>query len=204
MLRVALAKGRLLKSFIEYLQQVNQIDIATVLLNRQRQLLLTVDNIEMILVKGSDVPTYVEQGIADVGIVGSDILNGQKYNINKLLDLPFGKCHFTLAAKPETSRYKKVATSYVHTATQFFNKEGMDVEVIHLNGSVELSCVVDMVDAIVDIVQTGSTLTANGLVEKKHISEINAKLITNKESYFKQSSEIERLIKQLGVSINYA
>ena len=196
MLRVALAKGRLLKSFIEYLQQVNQIDIATVLLNRQRQLLLTVDNIEMILVKGSDVPTYVEQGIADVGIVGSDILNGQKYNINKLLDLPFGKCHFALAAKPETC--------YVHTATQFFNKEGMDVEVIHLNGSVELSCVVDMVDAIVDIVQTGSTLTANGLVEKKHISEINAKLITNKESYFKQSSEIERLIKQLGVSINYA
>ena len=204
MLRVALAKGRLLKSFIEYLQQVNQIDIATVLLNRQRQLLLTVDNIEMILVKGSDVPTYVEQGIADVGIVGSDILNGQKYNINKLLDLPFGKCHFALVAKPETSRYKKVATSYVHTATQFFNKEGMDVEVIHLNGSVELSCVVDMVDAIVDIVQTGSTLTANGLVEKKYISEINAKLITNKESYFKQSSEIERLIKQLGVSINYA
>ena len=197
MLRVALAKGRLLKSFIEYLQQVNQIDIATVLLNRQRQLLLTVDNIEMILVKGSDVPTYV-------GIVGSDILNGQKYNINKLLDLPFGKCHFALAAKPETSCYKKVATSYVHTATQFFNKEGMDVEVIHLNGSVELSCVVDMVDAIVDIVQTGSTLTANGLVEKKYISEINAKLITNKESYFKQSSEIERLIKQLGVSISYA
>ena len=204
MLRVALAKGRLLKSFIEYLQQVNQIDIATVLLNRQRQLLLTVDNIEMILVKGSDVPTYVEQGIADVGIVGSDILNGQKYNINKLLDLPFGKCHFALVAKPETSCYKKVATSYVHTATQFFNKEGMDVEVIHLNGSVELSCVVDMVDAIVDIVQTGSTLTANGLVEKKYISEINAKLITNKESYFKQSSEIERLIKQLGVSISYA
>ena len=204
MLRVALAKVRLLKSFIEYLQQVNQIDIATVLLNRQRQLLLTVDNIEMILVKGSDVPTYVEQGIADVGIVGSDILNGQKYNINKLLDLPFGKCHFALAAKPETSCYKKVATSYVHTATQFFNKEGMDVEVIHLNGSVELSCVVDMVDAIVDIVQTGSTLTANGLVEKKYISEINAKLITNKESYFKQSSEIERLVKQLGVAINYA
>ena len=74
MLRVALAKGRLLESFIEYLQQVNQIDIATVLLNRQRQLLLTVDNIEMILVKGSDVPTYVEQGTADVGIVKNIIL----------------------------------------------------------------------------------------------------------------------------------
>ena len=88
MLRVALAKGRLLESFIEYLQQVNQIDIATVLLNRQRQLLLTVDNIEMILVKGSDVPTYVEQGIADVGIVGSDILNGQN-----IILINYSICH---------------------------------------------------------------------------------------------------------------
>lgn len=88
MLRVALAKGRLLENFIEYLQQVNQIDIATVLLNRQRQLLLTVDNIEMILVKGSDVPTYVEQGIADVGIVGSDILNGQN-----IILINYSICH---------------------------------------------------------------------------------------------------------------
>ena len=74
----------------------------------------------------------------------------------------------------------------------------MDVELIYLNGSVELSCLVDMVDGIVDIVQTGTTLKANGLVEKRHIGDINAKLITNKEAYFKKSTEIERLIKQLG------
>lgn len=79
----------------------------------------------------------------------------------------------------------------------------MDVELIYLNGSVELSCLVDMVDGIVDIVQTGTTLKANGLVEKRHIGDINAKLITNKEAYFKKSTEIERLIKQLGVSIDY-
>lgn len=204
MLRVALAKGRLLESFINYLQQVHQEDMSHALINRKRLLLLTVDNIEFILVKGSDVPTYVEQGIADVGIVGSDILNEHKYNINNLLDLPFGKCHFSLAAKPQTEHYHKVATSYVRVATHYFANQGMDVEIIHLNGSVELSCLVDMVDGIVDIVQTGTTLKANGLVEKRHICDVNAKLITNKEAYFKKSSEIEGLIKQLGVSIDNA
>ncbi|HCG74384.1 MULTISPECIES: ATP phosphoribosyltransferase [Staphylococcus] len=204
MLRVALAKGRLLDSFIDYLQRIKQIDMSEALLSRKRLLLLTVDSIEFILVKGSDVPTYVEQGIADVGIVGSDVLNEHKFNINNLLDLPFGKCHFALASKPQTTAYKKVATSYIHTATQYFANQGMDVELIYLNGSVELSCLVDMVDGIVDIVQTGTTLKANGLVEKRHIGDINAKLITNKEAYFKKSTEIERLIKQLGVSIDYA
>ena len=204
MLRVALAKGRLLDSFIDYLQRIKQIDMSEALLSRKRLLLLTVDSIEFILVKGSDVPTYVEQGIADVGIVGSDVLNEHKFSINNLLDLPFGKCHFALASKPQTTAYKKVATSYVHTATQYFANQGMDVELIYLNGSVELSCLVDMVDGIVDIVQTGTTLKANGLVEKRHIGDINAKLITNKEAYFKKSTEIERLIKQLGVSIDYA
>ena len=202
MLRVALAKGRLLESFIDYLQQVNQEEMSQALLNRKRQLLLTIENIEFILVKGSDVPTYVEQGIADIGIVGSDILNEQKFNINNLLDLPFGKCHFSLAAKPQTEHYHKIATSYVSTASDYFSNQGMDVEIIHLNGSVELSCLVDMVDGIVDIVQTGTTLKANGLVEKRYIGEINARLITNKAAYFKRSSEIEVLIRRLGVSIN--
>ncbi len=117
MLRVALAKGRLLESFIEYIQQIHQMAIANTLLNRNRQLLLTIDNIEFILVKGSDVSTYVEQGIVDVGIMGSDILNEQRFNINKLLDLPFGRCHFALATKPHINHYSKVVTSYVQTAT---------------------------------------------------------------------------------------
>ena len=81
--------------------------------------------------------------------------------------------------------YRKIATSYVHTAETYFKSKGIDVELIKLNGSVELACVVDMVDGIVDIVQTGTTLKANGLVEKQHISDINARLITNKAAYFK-------------------
>lgn len=201
MLTVALAKGRLLKSFITYLANKNEQAIVNALENRERQLLITVNDIQFVLVKGSDVPIYVEQGVADVGIVGSDILEEGNYTINNLLDLPFGECHFSLAAKPETTEFTKVATSYMQTARQYFEAQGMDVELVKLSGSIELACLVDMVDGIVDIVQTGTTLKSNGLVEKETIKPINAKLITNKQAYFKKSTEIEGLIKRLEVSV---
>lgn len=201
MLTVALAKGRLLKSFISYLANKNEQAIVNALENRERQLLITVNDIQFVLVKGSDVPIYVEQGVADVGIVGNDILEEGNYTINNLLDLPFGECHFSLAAKPETTEFTKVATSYMQTARQYFEAQGMDVELVKLSGSIELACLVDMVDGIVDIVQTGTTLKSNGLVEKETIKPINAKLITNKQAYFKKSTEIEGLIKRLEVSV---
>ena len=168
MLRIAIAKGRLMDSLINYLDAIEYTTLSETLKNRERQLLLSVDNIECILVKGSDVPIYVEQGMADIGIVGN---------------------------------YRTIATSYVHTAETYFKSKGIDVELIKLNGSVELACVVDMVDGIVDIVQTGTTLKANGLVEKQHISDINARLITNKAAYFKKSQLIEQFIRSLEVSI---
>lgn len=201
MLTVALAKGRLLKSFIQYLHDKQETKIVEALENRQRQLLISVEDIQFILVKGSDVPIYVEQGVADVGIVGSDILEEGQYNINNLLDLPFGDCHFALAAKPETTTFNKVATSYVQTAQNYFEKQGVDVELVKLSGSIELACLVDMVDGIVDIVQTGTTLKSNGLIEKDEISSINAKLITNKHSYFQKSKHIDSFIETLEVSL---
>ncbi len=201
MLTVALAKGRLLKSFIAYLNDINANEMALALEQRDRQLLISVGDIQFVLVKGSDVPIYVEQGVADVGIVGSDILEEGNYTINNLLDLPFGGCHFALAAKPETHHFKKIATSYTQTARHYFESQGLDVELVKLSGSIELACLVDMVDGIVDIVQTGTTLKSNGLVEKDTIKNINAKLITNKQSYFKKSSEIDDLIKTLEVSL---
>ncbi|MBS3484888.1 ATP phosphoribosyltransferase [Staphylococcus aureus] len=191
MLRIAIAKGRLMDSLINYLDVIEYTTLSETLKNRERQLLLSVDNIECILVKGSDVPIYVEQGMADE----------RQYNVNNLLNMPFGACHFAVAAKPETTNYRKIATSYVHTAETYFKSKGIDVELIKLNGSVELACVVDMVDGIVDIVQTGTTLKANGLVEKQHISDINARLITNKAAYFKKSQLIEQFIRSLEVSI---
>ncbi|MCY1037706.1 ATP phosphoribosyltransferase [Staphylococcus nepalensis] len=201
MLTVALAKGRLLKSFIKYLNEIAEPNIVRALEQRERQLLITVNEIQFILVKGSDVPIYVEQGVADIGIVGSDILEEGNYVINNLLDLPFGECHFALAAKPETHTFNKVATSFTQTTRQYFEAQGLDVELVKLSGSIELACLVDMVDGIVDIVQTGTTLKSNGLVEKDQIKNVNAKLITNKASYFKKSSEIDDLIKTLEVSL---
>lgn len=201
MLTVALAKGRLLKSFIAYLNEINEQSYAQALEQRERQLLITVDSIQFVLVKGSDVPIYVEQGVADVGIVGSDVLEESNYTINNLLDLPFGNCHFALASKPETTHFTKVATSYMKTARKYFESQRLDVELVKLSGSIELACLVDMVDGIVDIVQTGTTLKSNGLVEKDTIKHINAKLITNKQSYFKKSTEIDDLIQTLEVSL---
>lgn len=201
MLTVALAKGRLLKSFIAYLNEVNEQELVRALEQRERQLLISVGEIQFVLVKGSDVPIYVEQGVADVGIVGSDILEEGNYTINNLLDLPFGACHFALAAKPDTTTFTKVATSYTKTARKYFEAQGLDVELVKLSGSIELACLVDMVDGIVDIVQTGTTLKSNGLVEKYTIKNINAKLITNKQSYFKKSAEIDDFIQTLEVSL---
>ena len=201
MLTVALAKGRLLKSFIAYLNEVNEQELVRALEQRERQLLISVGEIQFVLVKGSDVPIYVEQGVADVGIVGSDILEEGNYTINNLLDLPFGACHFALAAKPDTTTFTKVATSYTKTARKYFESQGLDVELVKLSGSIELACLVDMVDGIVDIVQTGTTLKSNGLVEKDTIKNINAKLITNKQSYFKKSAEIDDFIQTLEVSL---
>lgn len=201
MLTVALAKGRLLKSFIAYLNEVNEQELVRALEQRERQLLISVGEIQFVLVKGSDVPIYVEQGVADVGIVGSDILEEGNYTINNLLDLPFGACHFALAAKPDTTTFTKVATSYNKTARKYFEAQGLDVELVKLSGSIELACLVDMVDGIVDIVQTGTTLKSNGLVEKDTIKNINAKLITNKQSYFKKSAEIDDFIQTLEVSL---
>lgn len=201
MLTVALAKGRLLKSFIAYLNDIDEKEIAYALEQRDRQLLISVGEIQFVLVKGSDVPIYVEQGVADVGIVGSDILEEGNYTINNLLDLPFGACHFALAAKTDTTTFTKVATSYTKTARKYFEAQGLDVELVKLSGSIELACLVDMVDAIVDIVQTGTTLKSNGLVEKDTIKNINAKLITNKQSYFKKSTEIDYFIQTLEVSL---
>lgn len=203
MLTIALSKGRLLKDFIKYIEKHNNEIWATALNNRGRKLQIQIDNIQFLLVKGQDVPTYVEEGIADIGITGSDILDEREnLDVNNLVDLPFGYCHFAVASKPEITEYHKVATTYIKTTKSYFKKKGQDVSVIPLSGSVELAAVVNMVDAIVDIVQTGTTLESNGLVEKEKIGNINAKLITNKHAFFSKSVQIEKFIEKIGVSIH--
>ncbi|MBI5974422.1 ATP phosphoribosyltransferase [Staphylococcus canis] len=201
MLTIALAKGRLLKSFIAYLEEQNQTDLVQALESRDRQLQIQTDDYHFLFVKGQDVPIYVEQGIADIGITGSDILNEQQYDVNQLLALPFGQCHLAVASFDDTNTYQTIATSFPKMAQDYFKRTGRDVKCIELSGSIELACVVGMVDGIVDIVQTGTTLRSNGLVEKETITDIQAQLITNRQSFFKQSAAIDAFIHTLGVSI---
>lgn len=200
MITVALSKGRQLKDFVRYLKEVDSI-YQSYFEHIQRELVIETENVKFLLVKGDDVPTYVAEGTADLGITGSDVLMEQNRKVNHLLDLPFGVCHFAIAAQPDVNveEMKVVASKYVNIAKQYFYARGMDTKVIKLNGSVELAALIGMSDGIVDIVQSGETLRMNNLVEKDYMFDVNARLICNKHAYFTKSEEIQAFIKELKV-----
>ena len=202
MITIALSKGRQLKDFIQYLDQINLTEWSTALKSVSRELVIQTKDTRFILVKGEDVPVYVEEGIADLGITGSDILIEQNCNINNLMDLPFGYCHFAIASKEKKDVYPVVATKYVNYTRQYFDSIKQPVKIIKLNGSVELAATIDMADAIMDIVQSGKTLHDNGLSEQVRLDDINARLISNKHVYFSKYDEIQTIINQLKVKDN--
>lgn len=200
MITIALSKGRLLKSFLDYLEQNGHPRWHGALKAAQRELLVETEGIRFLLVKGDDVPTYVEEGIAELGITGSDILAEYGADVNELLELPFGHCHFALASKEELPDYRTIATKYVNYAKSVFDRSEKPVKIIKLNGSVELAAVIGMADAIVDIVQSGETLRMNGLAERVWLDPINARLIANKHAFFTKSAEIRAFINELRVA----
>ena len=164
--------------------------------------------IRYVLAKPTDVPTYVEYGAADVGICGLDTLRESRRNVYEPLLLPFGYCHLSLCAladRPDTPlRYEsqpRVATKYPNLTMDFFRARGVNAEVIPLNGSVELGPLVGLADLIVDIVETGNTLRANGLIEIRTLLESQAVLVVNRASYRLKAAGIEALINALRVTI---
>lgn len=144
-------------------------------------------------------PTYVESGVADLGIVGSDIITEDTFNILNVSQLPFGDCHFSVAALPDQEEFRVIATKYTNIAHEYFKNKRQDVSLIHLNGSVELAPLLGLSDGIVDIVQTGGTLRDNGLVEHEKIMDIHARLIANKRTFYTKEDEIYDFIKEIGV-----
>jgi ATP phosphoribosyltransferase len=164
-----------------------------------RSLYTIVDNVKFIFAKGPDVPTYVESGVADLGIVGSDIITEDTFNILNVSQLPFGDCHFSVAALPDQEEFRVIATKYTNIAHEYFKNKRQDVSLIHLNGSVELAPLLGLSDGIVDIVQTGGTLRDNGLVEHEKIMDIHARLIANKRTFYTKEDEIYDFIKEIGV-----
>lgn len=201
-LRVALTKGRLEKNTVELFEKLG-FDCEQ-LHNKGRKLILDIPNadIEVVLAKAADVITYIENGVCDIGVVGKDTIMEYGGSFFEVLDLGFGRCKFALAGKKGTDFYdgyneRTIATKYPNITRRFFEGKGMDVRVVKIEGSVELAPLLGLSDAIVDIVETGSTLRENGLEVLEDVAPISAKLIVNTVSMKLRQQEIEELIEKI-------
>ncbi len=152
-------------------------------------------------VKPSDVPVYVERGAADIGVAGKDILLEYEPDIYELLDLNLGKCRMAVAApkgfRDNYRRTLKVATKFSNIARNYYNSLGRDIDIVHLNGSIEIAPILGLTDVIVDIVETGETLRENNLEVYETVVPISARLIANKSGYRFKSEQIENLTENL-------
>ncbi|NJE55468.1 ATP phosphoribosyltransferase [Thermococcus sp. 21S9] len=194
-MRFVLPKGRLLRGSLEILRKAGyNIDKPG-----ERKLIERFNGNEVLLARAFDVPVYVEHGV-DVGIAGSDVLEERESDVFVPLELPFGKCRLSLAmpaesvVPPEDMDGFRIATKYERIARSYFSRLGVEVEIIKLSGSVELAPKVGVADAIVDIVETGETLRANGLVEVEKIMDVSAQLLVNRISQKTKFDEINALI----------
>ena len=203
-LTIALAKGRIEGESFKKFKKMglgDSIDTDT------RKLIFKDEENKIIYihVKPSDVVTYVEKGVADLGIAGKDTILENETDVYEIYDLGFGKCKFAVAGLKGDSIYRedeylKVATKYPNIAKKYFKEKGQKIEIIKLNGSVELAPIVGLSDVIVDIVETGNTLKANGLEILEDICNISARIISNRASYrfkYEQIQNIIRLLEEL-------
>lgn len=196
-LRIALTKGRLEKDCMGLFEKIG-LDCSG-LRDKGRKLIFPLsDNIEVVLAKAADVITYVENGVCDLGVVGKDTIIESGTTAYEILDLGFGCCRFAVAGKKDHNVFdgfgtKVIATKYPNVTRRYFEGQGMDVNVIKIEGSVELAPLLGLSDAIVDIVETGSTLKENGLEVKCDVCNISARLICNIASLKLRQNEIETL-----------
>lgn len=209
-LTFALAKGRLAKTAMDMFEKIG-IECKEMQDKDTRKLIFVNEDLKLkfFLAKASDVPTYVEYGAADIGIVGKDTIMEEDRKLYEVLDLGFGKCKMCVCG-PESakellqnhsmirvaSKYPKIARDY------FYNKKGQTVEIIKLNGSVELAPIVDLSEVIVDIVETGTTLRENGLQVLEEICPLSARMIVNQVSMKMEDERIREIIEKLQDVLN--
>ena len=201
-LRIALTKGRLEKDTVSLLEKLGYD--CTAVREKGRRLILPIPdaNLEVVLAKANDVITYVEHGVCDMGVVGKDTIIEMQGKFFELVDLGFGRCKFALATKKGSDFYsgfgvKCIATKYPNVARRFFESKGMDVDIVKIEGSVELAPLLGLADGIVDIVETGVTLREDGLEVVEDVVPISARLIANTVSLKLRQSEIEALIQKI-------
>ncbi len=207
-MRIAITKGRLLDKSVALFEQAG-LDCGPIR-DPGRRLIHALPNypLDAVLAKAPDVITYVERGVCDLGVVGRDTILEKGGTFYEVLDLGFGRCRFALAVKEGadfygTYRTRRVASKYPEVTRAFFEGKGMDVDIIKIEGSVELAPILGLTDAIVDIVETGATLKANGLVPIETVADVSARLIVNTASMKLYKDQINDFIakceEQLGV-----
>ena len=201
-IRIALTKGRLEKDTVALFEALG-FD-CTELHNKGRKLILRIPdaNLEVVLAKAADVITYVEHGVCDMGVVGKDTIMEYGGSFFELTDLGYGKCKFAVAGKNADDLYagyraKTIATKYPNVSRRFFEAKGMDVDIVKIEGSVELAPLIGLADAIVDIVETGSTLRENGLSVLEEVVPLSARMVVNQVSMKMENERITKLITDL-------
>lgn len=210
-LTIALPKGKLFYLAKDLFAKVGFV--ADNLEEKSRKIVITNEELKLkfIIAKTADVPTYVEHGAADIGVIGKDVLMEAQKDVYELLDLGFGRCHLMMAVPKDKKRAKltdythtRVATKFPNVAKQFFTSKGMQMEYIKMNGSIELGPIVGLSESIVDIVETGTTLRENNLEEIAFIAEASARLIANRASFKLKFDRISKLVKALEMELEGA
>ncbi len=200
MLTIAVSKGRIYEDALPLLEEAGIIPIDDPKKSRKLILKTTRDDVELVIIRATDVPTFVEYGAADMGIAGKDVLleHGSD-NLYEPLDLGIAGCRLMTAAPvgaPEISGRVRVATKYVKTAQRYFADHGIQADIIKLYGSMELAPLVGLADYIVDLVDTGNTLKANGLEPRDLIINITSRLVVNKAAMKMKHQAIQALLDQ--------
>ncbi len=201
-LTIALSKGRIYKDTLPLLEAAGIEPLEDP--SKCRKLIIQTNqpNVRLLIVRATDAPTYVSHGAADLGVAGKDVLmEAPTDNLYELLDLEIAKCRLMVAgpkiAKPQGHQLK-IATKYIKSARAYYASKGQQVDLIKLYGSMEIAPLIDLADKIVDLVDTGNTLKANGLVPEEHIAHISSRLIVNEHAYktkFKQINDIVEKFK---------
>ncbi|MEI7883942.1 MAG: ATP phosphoribosyltransferase [Clostridia bacterium] len=210
-LTIAIPKGRLGMTVLEILAEAGLPIEAVATDSRTLMFEFEAEKVRYLICRSSDVPTFVEYGSADIGVVGKDTLAELDADVFEILDLGFGRCRFAVAVKDEVAKKhtnkgifklrelnnQRVATKFPNVAEEFFSHKGMQMEVIKLHGNVELAACVGLADMIIDIVSTGKTLQENGLTPVIDIFSATARLIANRVSYRMKNTQINSLSQQL-------
>ncbi|MBN2647411.1 MAG: ATP phosphoribosyltransferase [Thiotrichales bacterium] len=199
-LTIALSKGRIYEDTLPLLQAAGIEPLEDPSKSRKLIIPTNHDHIRLLIVRATDAPTYVAHGAADIGVAGKDVLmEAPTDNLYELLDLQIAKCKLMVAGpvneKPQGHRLK-IATKYIKSARNYYAQKGEQVDLIKLYGSMEIAPLIDLADRIVDLVDTGNTLRANGLIPLEHIADISSRLIVNQHAYKTKFAQINQIVQQ--------